>query len=351
MPKAYVPPRKLFKQMVEIPSVSGHESLFQKLISHELAGFGDSRFQDLLGSLTFQAGKGKESVMLTAHADEIGFIVTYIDDAGFIYFQPIGGVDADITVGQFVRILTATGDVYGIVGREESWPTASDAEDTDTIKPFKSLWIDIGTNAKTSEIVRVGDTVMFDTMHHDLGTTHCLARGADNKLGVFVITEAFKLFAKKKNPDVSLFAVMTTQEEIGSRGAMPVANRIRPKYSIIVDTIGATDLPVADKEELGLVKVGGGPVIGRGPNIDPDLFYLMKEIARREKIEYQLEAEGGPTATDADPIQVSGGGSATIVVSIPLRYHHFPGEIFAWSDIEGCIKLVSAFLQEFKSVT
>ena len=338
---------ELFKKLVEIPSVSGNESLFQQLVSKEFASYSEVKFSDVLNNFTVEVGGGKEKVLITAHADEVGFIVTYIDEDGFIYFQPVGGVDADVAVGQVVKVLTQSGPISGIIGKEETFDTAS-AEADSEIVPYKDLWIDIGDTGKAKELVSVGDDVVYDMDLRLLPNNFFLARGADDKVGVYALIELIRSFGKKPNPEVSLFAVTTTQEEIGSRGAQPAVNKISPKYSIIIDTIAATDTPLADREEIGDIRLGAGPAISRGSNTNADLFVILEALAKRENIPYQVNASAGPSSTDADPIQISGIGTATIVVSIPVRYTHFPGEIFSWSDLDGCIKLIGVFLQSLK---
>ncbi|MBI4130168.1 M42 family peptidase, partial [Candidatus Roizmanbacteria bacterium] len=169
-----------------------------------------------------------------------------------------------------------------------------------------------------------------------------------DKLGIYVLIQLVQTIAQNPNPYVSLYAVTTTQEEIGSRGAVPAVNHIGPKYSIIIDTIRATDTPIANKEEIGKVGLGAGPVITKGSNTNPDLFFILKEIAKRENIPFQVEADAGPTATDADPIQISGTGTATIVVGIPIRYTHFPLEVFCWDDVTNSVKLLTFFLKSLR---
>lgn len=340
----------LFQKLVSIPSISGNESVFQQLVAREFSHYSQVKFADILNNFTVQVGEGKEKILITAHADEVGFIVTFINDDGFIYFQPVGGIDADIAVGQVVTILSMNGPISGIIGKEEVWDTAS-SEAQETIIPYKNLWIDIGANSKAKELVSVGDPVIYDMGFRQLPDDYILARGADDKLGVYALVELIRIFSSDINPNVSLFAVTTTQEEIGSRGAQPAVNKISPKYSIIIDTIAATDTPISDKEEIGDIKLAAGPAISRGSNTNPDLFVILEEIAKREKIPFQIDAEAGPTSTDADPIQISGMGTATIVVSIPVRYTHFPGEVFCWQDVENCIKLVAAFLKNLREST
>lgn len=339
--------KEFFRRLVDTPSVSGEESLFQKVVAHELAPYAKETFADLINNHSVVVGDGSQRVLVTAHADEVGYIVTYINPDGFIYFQPVGGVDADVSVGQVVNVLTSRGPVPGIIAKEEVWPTAS-AEETNTIRSFRELWIDIGTNKRASELVKIGDLVLFNTGMIDLEDNFCLARGADNKLGVYIVSEVVKRFSQDPNPQVTLYGVTTAQEEIGSRGAAPVVNRIQPKYSIIVDTTGATDVPAANVEEQGYIALGKGPVISRGSSVNPDLFFVLKETAKRAGIPYQIESGSNFDATDADPIQITGIGSSTILVCIAMRYHHFPAEIFCWDDVENCIELLTRFLKDLR---
>jgi endoglucanase len=335
---------ELFKNMVDIPSVSGNENKFQEFVDSELKSITSSNFEDVMGNYITTIGSGKEKVLITAHADEVGFIVTYINDQGYIYVQPVGGIDADIAVGQVVTIQTKNGPVTGIFGRAEIWDTAS-SKDKDDITPFKELWIDIGANKKTKELVSIGDPVIFITSIYNLPDAHVLSRAADDKLGVFTVIRTAKNFAEATNPNVTLYIATTTQEEVGSRGVQPVATHVQPKYSIVIDTVPATDVPSADSEELGRIVIGGGPTISRGSNTDHELFAMVTQVAEREQIHFQIEAEPGPTATDADSLQITGSGSATIIIGIPVRYTHFPAQVFSWDDVENCIKLISEVLK------
>jgi len=337
----------LFKKLVDIPSISGSESVFQQQVAAELRDCGEVKFEDTLNNYTVQVGNGPQKVMITAHSDEVGFIITYVSDDGFIFFQPVGGIDPDIAVGQVVSILTKTGPVPGIIARAEQWDTAS-AETSDDITPYKELWIDIGNNTHTSEIVSIGDPVVYDFSIKEIGNNYLLARGSDDKLGVFTVIKLIQSFAKTPNPNITLFGVTSTQEEVGSRGMQPAVFHIQPKYSIIIDTMVATDIPIGDREEIGQVSLGAGPVLSRGGNTNEDLFFLFKQFAEQSKISYQIEAEAGPTATDADTAQISGLGSATIVVSIPVRYTHFPAQVVCWSDVDNCIKLLQTFLSNIR---
>lgn len=337
----------LLQKLVNIPSVSGNEKLFQKLVNDELESVSVSGFEDVLGNHIAKIGSGNEKIMITAHADEVGFIITYISDEGFLYVQPVGGVDADVAVGQVVTIQTKKGPLTGIIGKAENWATASSKDDdNDEVIPFNKLWVDIGATSKTKDAVSIGDLVTYNASIYELPDAHFLARGADNKLGVYTVIKTAERFAEDANSDVTLYVATTAQEEVGSRGVPPVVSRVQSKNSIVIDTTPATDTPEADKEELGQIQLGSGPTISRGSNTNAELFTKFTELAKREKIPFQVEAEPGPTATDADSFQTLDEGSSTIVIGIPVRYTHFPAELFSWQDVENCIKLVSAFLKE-----
>ena len=176
----------------------------------------------------------------------------------------------------------------------------------------------------------------------------CLcARGIDDRGGTYVVQEVLRRLSKEKMA-ASLTAVSTTQEEIGTRGAIPAAYEVHPDIGIAVDVGHATDFPDGDSNKLGEFKLGAGPIIARGPNISPRVFEALKACAERLKIPYQVEAESGPTGTDARVIQMSREGVATGLVSIPLRYMHTPHELVCLDDIEWVIQLLVEFTRSLK---
>lgn len=336
----------LFQSLVSVPSVSGNEKLFQKLVDNALKSISPSSYEDILGNHITKIGSGNNKVMITAHADEVGFIVTYISNEGFVYVQPVGGIDADVAVGQVVTVQTKSGPITGIIGRAENWTTASSKnKDNDEITPFSKLWIDLGAKNKVNELVALGDLVNYQTSVYELPDSHVLARGADNKLGVYSVIKTAQVLSQEINDKITLYAATTAQEEVGSRGVPPVVAHVQPNISVIIDTMAATDTPAADIEEMGHVQLGFGPTISRGSNTNAELFTTFKQVAEREKIPFQVEAEPGATATDADAFQITGAGSSTIIIGIPVRYMHFPAQVFSWQDVDNCIKLIHAFLK------
>jgi putative aminopeptidase FrvX len=328
--------KRLFEDIVAIPSVSGNEQDLQKRIDKELRQYVDKITTDALGNNIKVTGQGKTKIMLTAHCDEVGFIVTYIDEKGFAYFKPVGGIKKDIAVGQKVKIITDNGMIPGVIGRDATNPITDKSQ-------TKELWIDIGITEKTDTIA-VGARVFFDTTYELLQANCAIARGGDNAVGVYATTEITKAFSKNSNRELQLITVLSTQEEVGLRGAHVVVKEVNPNYSFIIDTIDTTDTPNAAIEDEGKIILGKGPVITFGAGTDDNLFGQFKKIATKEKIPLQIIAQASDTSTDTDEIQVGNMGVVSMIVSIPVRYMHTPNVLFCWDDVENTIKLITSML-------
>jgi tetrahedral aminopeptidase len=328
----------LFKNIVKIPSVSGNEKDLLTFLDKVLENVVDEIIRDPIGNNIKRIGNGKTKIMLEAHADEVGFIITYIDENGFAYFKPIGGIKKDIFVGQKVNILSSHGIMSGFIGKDPEKEIRKDS-------PAKDMWIDTGASKK-SVTVKVGDIGYFDTSFSLLQNDCVLARGADNKVGVYVITELLKYYSKHQVGNIALYAALTTQEEIGMFGATAVTQTIKPHMSFIIETTDATDTPNADKEGEGIIVVGKGPVLALGPKTDNKLFTLFKDTAKKHKIPIQIVAQADETSTDTDVIQSSNNGTLTMLISIAVRYMHSPAVLFSWKDVEYTIQLLNKVLQE-----
>ena len=208
------------------------------------------------------------------------------------------------------------------------------------------IWIDIGARSKKEALARVaiGDVATYDhefeLIHGSIGAS----RAFDNKVGVYIVGEALiRLAASKKKLAAKVVAVATAQEEIGVRGATTSAYAVNPHIAVAVDVGHATDHPDCDNRKYGETKLGGGPIICRGPNINPKIYERLLKAAKRLRIPYQLEADPRPTGTDARAIQMGRGGVATGLVSVPLRYMHTPSEVVDLEDVERCVQLFVAF--------
>jgi endoglucanase len=332
------------KELVETPSPSGFEQPVQKAWKEEVSKYADCVRTDLHGNCIAALNEeGAPRIMFAGHCDELGFIVNYISDEGFIHFRTIGGFDVSTIPGRRVRIHTEKGPVLGVLGKkavhlmkEDERKKAVEAED---------LWIDIGAKDKkeAESVVSVGDAATYTYGLEELRGDLVVARGFDDKMGSFVVAEIIRLLAKQK-PRAAVFSVSTVQEEVGLRGARTSAFGISPTVGIAVDVTHASDHPKVEKTIAGGTKLGKGPVICRGANINPVVARILTDVAKRKKIPYQMEAAPGGTGTDANAIQLTRAGVAAGLVSVPLRYMHTPVEVLSLKDLDNATKLLAAFV-------
>ncbi len=333
------------KKLMSTPSPSGYEREAQDVVREEIKGFCDKVERDTHGN---QIGiinpEGKPRVMLSGHIDEIGFMVKYIDDEGYLYFAPVGGWDPQISQGQRVVILTDKGPIKGVIGKKPIHLMTE--EDRKKVVQIKDQWIDIGAKDKkeAESMVKVGDYAVVDVQFEELMGDLVVSRGFDDKSGAFVVAETLRLL-QDKNFDAGVYGVTSVQEEIGLRGAKTSAYHINPDIGIAIDVTFSTDCPTLEKKLVGDIKIGGGPVIARGPNINPKVERLLIQTAEEEGIPYQLEGANRATGTDANAIQITRGGIAAGLVSIPNRYMHTPCEIVSLSDLENVAKLLAGFIR------
>jgi endoglucanase len=331
------------KAIVNAPSPSGYEQRAAEVYRAYTREFADKVYTDVMGNtIAVLNPDGKPRVMFAGHMDEIGFIVKYISDEGFLYFGPIGGHDPVIPVGQRVLVHTKQGSIPGVIGKKPIH--LLDEDERGKAPKLHDLWIDIGAKDKedAQSKVRIGDPVTFAVEFQELQNGFATARGFDNKMGAFVVAEALRLLAEDR-PTAAVYAVATVQEEIGLRGARTSAYGIDAPIGIAVDVTHASDYPTVDKRRVGDIKPGKGPVICRGANINPRVFEMLVEAAEAEGIPYQFEAAGGGTGTDANAMQLNKAGMATGLVSVPLRYMHTPCELLALEDVENAARLLAAF--------
>lgn len=338
-------------ELLEARSPSGFEFEAQAIIDKALRPVADDYQKDALGNCIATLNpNGNPTLMLAGHMDELGFLVNYIDDNGFIYFQTIGGHDNILIPGRRVTILTQKGSVTGVTGKRAIHLMSP--EDRKKIPEVHDMWIDIGTkNAKeTQTLVSIGDPIIYDQSPQRLQDGRLTARGFDNKSGCYVVCEVLRRVAKKKSSlKAKLVTVATAQEEIGVRGAAPATFSVSPHIGIAVDVTHATDHPDCNQKKFGKIVLGKGPAICVGPNIHPMVSKRLIDLAKKHKILHQIEAESGPTGTDARVIQMARQGVATALVSIPLRYMHTPSEIVDLNDIENTVKLLEIFALSLKT--
>ncbi len=340
---------EFLKELLDAKSPTGHEFAAQAVIDRYVKDSADNYNKDTLGNRIAELkGKGGPTLMFAGHIDEIGLIISHIDDKGFLYFEFLGGHDHVIPSGRRVHILTRNGPVLGVTGKRAVHLLSP--EDRKRVPERHDMWIDIGVNNRTDalNIVRIGDPAIYSDGPEILRGSIGVARAFDDKAGAYVCMEAFRRLAKQKDLVARVVSVATTQEEIGTRGAQVAAQGINPQVSITVDVGHATDHPDADNRKFGKFTLSGGPIISRGPNINPLVFDQMVAAAESLSIPYQVAAESRPTGTDARAIQMANGGVACGLVSIPLRYMHTPGEVVDLAVVEQCVQLLVEFACQVK---
>ena len=341
---------EFLKRLMGAISPSGYELDAVRVFRQEAEAFAAEVRTDVHGNTDIVVNPGgAPRVMLAGHYDEIGFIVTLIEASGYLWISPIGGWDPQIPQGQRVSVRTAKGVVPGVIGKAPIH--VQKADDRSRVTPLTDLWVDIGAKDRkeAEKLVAVGDPMVIDQGVLDLPNGRLAGRAFDDRAGAFVVLETARQLARLK-PKAEIHAVGTVQEEIGSRGATTSTFGIAPEVGIAVDVTFATDHPMMDSAEKreGKVKLGGGPVLSRGANINPVLFDHLLKTAHKEKIPVQIVADGRATPTDADPIQLARAGVATALVSIPLRYMHTPGEIVDVADLENTVSLLEAAIAAMK---
>lgn len=335
---------KFLRSLVETPSPTGAEEPVAALVRTRLSSIADEVQTNTMGSVhaVLEGTGAGPSLMLAAHMDEIGLMVTYISDDGFLSIAAVGGVDAAILPGMRVDVHTASGTLRGIVGRKPIH--LIEADERKKVTPLDKLVIDLGMpGKKVRKLVRVGDVITFGVGFERFGKGMAVSRAFDDKCGVWVACRVMEELRAAGRAKGAFIAAATVQEEIGTRGAMTSAYGVNPDVAIAFDVTHATDYPGIDKTKYGAITCGEGPVIARGPNINPLVFDRLVAAAEAEGIPYQFEAEPSVTGTDARAIQVTRGGIPTGLVSVPLRYMHTPTEVIALEDLENTVRLITRF--------
>jgi len=332
---------KFLEKLLQCSGPSGFEMETAAVYRQYLGRFADRVETDVIGNTIGVINeKSPFKVMLAGHYDEIGFQVVYISDEGLLYFHTCGGIDKLTVPGTEVDVLTAKGRIPGVIGKKPIHLTKPD--EREKAVDIEKAWIDIGAESKAEaeKLVAIGDPVAVKSNFRYLSKNRIMSKGMDDKIGAFVIAEAFRRLAEKKLK-IGVYCVGTVQEELGLRGATASAFGVNPNVGIAVDVGFATDIPDVDKKQLGDIKLGGGPELSRNADNNVVLLKRIFDMAKAKKISYQVtpghRASGG---TDTAAIQLTRGGVATALVSIPNRYMHTPVEICDLRDVEGAVKLI-----------
>lgn len=337
--------KKFLKKILETPSVTGTEVFVAERVRKRLANVADSIETNVMGSVhATLKGKGNApSVMIAAHMDEVGLMVTYISEEGFLSVAAVGGVDAAILPGMRVDVHTKQGTLRGVVGRKPIHLISPD--ERKNVTALDDLVIDLGMSAKhVKKAVSIGDVITYGVGFEDFGDGMAVSRGFDDKMGVYIAVRVLEELAKAGGASGDYICAATVQEEIGLRGGTTSAYGVHPDIAIALDVTHATDYPGIDPTKYGKLACGEGPVIARGPNINPVVFDRLKAAAKKAKVPVQIEAEPRVTGTDAAAMQIQRGGKATGLVSVALRYMHTPTEVIALKDLEACVKLLVQFI-------
>jgi tetrahedral aminopeptidase len=339
---------ELLRKLCETPGISGYEERIQKIIKEELEKVTDEVKIDKLGNIigikkTKKAMSNSlpKKVMLAAHMDEIGFMISFIDKDGFLRFAPVGGFDPRTLTAQRV-VVHGVKDIGGVIGSKPIH--ILEEEEKKKATKIKDLFIDVGLKKdEVSKIVKPGDFVTLDRDFKELNNKIITAKALDDRVGVYVMIEALK---RIKDCYIDIYAVATVQEEVGARGATVSSFSVEPDVGIALDVTIASDLPGTKEEEMVTI-LGGGTAISLMDShtiSNKKLVDFLRKIAEENKIKYQTDIllRGG---TDAGVIQRSKSGVPVCTVSIPTRYIHSVVEMCHKEDIENSIKLICKFLE------
>ena len=331
---------EILAKLCRATGVSGAEGNACETAAELLRSYTDEVTIDKFGCVTGfigERGNGKPTLMLEAHIDEIGFIVTYIDDEGFLRVGQCGGTDRRLYAAQTVTIHTGNGDVRGVIC---TLPPHV-AEDSSKAMKLEDLAVDIGCTSReeAEKLVSAGDRITIENDLVKLLGTRYTAKALDDRAGAAAVLYALELL-KGAELSYNIEVLFASQEEVGSRGAIIAAYRSDAEKAIATD-VSFAYTPDAKKHECG--EMGKGAMIGISPVLDREMTAELKEIAGRLEMPYQSEVMGRSTGTDADDISVSRGGIRTALVSIPLKYMHTPVEVADIGDIRAVAKLMAAY--------
>ncbi len=341
------------RSLLDTPGPSSFEAAPARVWRSEAEKIADSVHGDVSGnSFATINGAGAPKLMLAGHIDEIGVMVTHIDDDGYLSFDTIGGWDHQVFVGQRVILLGRGGPVAGVVGKRAIH--LMEREEREKVSKVEDLWIDVGavSRAEAQARVRIGDPGVLAAGVLEFPNGRLVSRCIDNRIGAFVVLQALRLLGSHR-PKASVTAVATTREEIAASGggARSSVHRLEPDVAIVVDVTHATDYPGIEKRKHGDYRLGGGPTLARGASVSDVVFELLVQAAESEKIPYTIEAASRDTHTDAEAIFNAHRGVATALVSVPNRYMHSPNEMVALQDLDWTAQLLAAFARRLSPDT
>jgi putative aminopeptidase FrvX len=342
----------VLRSLLTATGPSGYETAPAAVWREAASAFAEVQVDVMGSSIARVPGTGGgPTLAIVGHIDEIGLVVTHIDDNGFLYFIGVGGWDAQILVGQRVEVTTRDGVVPGVIGKKPIHLLKDD--DRKKVAEIKELHIDIGARDADDArgLVRIGDVAVIAGEPVELPNGRAASRSMDNRLGCYVAYEAARLVAEAGGAPGDVVAVAAVQEEITFGGSRTTAYSLEPDLAVVVDVTHATDAPGIEVKELGKHEFGSGPVVERGSILNPAIFELLHATAEEGGIPFTVAASAGRTGTDADAVHFSRAGVPCGLIGLPLRYMHSPVEMVQLDDIANAARLLAAFAQRLTAGT
>jgi endoglucanase len=334
--------KQFLENLIKCPSPAGNEVAIQHLWLNELKDYAHALETDMAGNaIAVLNPEAPFKVLLAGHCDEIAFMVNHIDDKGFLSVVAVGGISPKLALGSRVRVLGQQ-VVKGVI----AVPPHHKGGAKDEVK-IQDVTIDIGAKSQeeAAALIQVGDHVIYDVDYDDLLNDTFTGRALDNRTGAFIIAEVIKALSKE-TLKVGVYAVSTVNEETTMGGAHFAAANIVPNMAIACDVTFATDSVGSDPKKDGDIKLGGGPVISIGSQINTKINALIKTAAQKHDLPLQVELTPSGTGTDADKMRFSGKGVPVALISLPLRYMHSPSEVVSLVDIQTEIDLIVHFIKD-----
>lgn len=346
---------KILSEYLNTPTPTGSEHAGMMLLArHIKASTGITPTIDIHGNLHAVYTTGaKTTVMLEGHGDEIGYIVSYVDANGFVFFQPLGGVSAPASTAERVRIFTKKGVVNGVIGLRPPHLMSAD-ERKSAADNLKKMPCDIGASSREEAlaVVEIGDAAVVDAGYRPLLGTRFSARALDDRIGSFAMMEAFiRLVTGAEKPLVNVHFVASVAEEIGLVGGRLASYAVAPTIGISCDVAFASDATPEDAKVVGDLKLGRGVALARGPIYHEGLRCLFASVAEEKGIPYQVRAVPKGAGNNGWSLKTERGGAVVVQLGIPIRYMHSPVEVVDSIDVEATIDLTTAAVLQLSDET
>nr|WP_229775890.1 M20/M25/M40 family metallo-hydrolase [Deinococcus ruber] len=334
------------KALLTAAAPSGCEARASAIWTQEAQGFADHVHEDHYGNVYAEinppaAGTDSQPIVLMGHIDEIGLMVSHIDDKGMLAFMGVGGWDPQVLVGQRIRLLADEGDILGVIGKKAIH--VMEGDERSKASKLEDLWIDTALDVEeVKRRISVGTVGVIEQPPLEVNG-HLISKALDNRAGAFVVLEALRAM-KAAGVTRHVVAVGTSQEEIGCFGAQVSGYRLNPSAGVVVDVTHETNQPGVNEKKYGVVPFGSGANLAVGSMVNPVILRQMKAVAAKTGVAYTLSANPRYTGTDNDTLALVRTGVPAAVVSIPNRYMHSPNEMVRLSDVQACIDIIAGWV-------